>query len=303
MIKKLALGILLMSMPSADAFAQPDPEGAADSFYVTVDYEGAPVEALVLKVRFFSDNTGSNRPAAFGLPLYIDATDSLISDLDTSVSTTFNGSMDSSFALKVTSLDTCCGGNPSTNQFPIHFLVGAVSLSGGISGDGLFCNVRLMLEGGTNFGTICIDTLTASSLTPSLVTEYAEEYKPRWHMPNFYGSFHNIIKCFKLNVTDYKDQSTSLPSTFLLEQNLPNPFNATTQIRFNLPVSSHIKLEVFDILGRKVATLVNEFLEVGYKQVVWDGKNDRGKKVASGTYFYRLKAGDFIHARKMVLLK
>ncbi|KPL03896.1 MAG: hypothetical protein AMJ73_05055 [candidate division Zixibacteria bacterium SM1_73] len=93
------------------------------------------------------------------------------------------------------------------------------------------------------------------------------------------------------------------PSEFGLSQNYPNPFNPTTKIEFTLAKSGFVTLHVYDVLGRKVRTLVLEELSSGYKSVIWDGKNDDGKDVASGVYFYQLKVGDFSEPKKMVLLK
>ena len=93
------------------------------------------------------------------------------------------------------------------------------------------------------------------------------------------------------------------PSQFALSQNYPNPFNPTTRIQFTLAKSGFVTLQIHDLQGRRVRTLVAERLSSGYKSVVWDGKNDDGKYVASGVYFYRLKVGDFSEPKKMLLLK
>jgi len=107
-------------------------------------------------------------------------------------------------------------------------------------------------------------------------------------------------------VTDVKDIPTTtanLPKKFELGQNYPNPFNASTVIKFDLPQSSKVKLDIYNILGQKVKSLVDEKLSAGYKKVVWDGTNQNGNSVASGIYFYRLQTDKFIEARKMVMLK
>jgi hypothetical protein len=105
--------------------------------------------------------------------------------------------------------------------------------------------------------------------------------------------------------TDVKDETKGQekPSEFDLCQNYPNPFNPTTKIEFTLARSGFVSLNIYDILGRKVRTLVSEHLSSGYKSVLWDGKNDDGKEVASGVYFYQLRVGDFSEPKKMVLLK
>jgi hypothetical protein len=88
------------------------------------------------------------------------------------------------------------------------------------------------------------------------------------------------------------------PFTFGLEQNYPNPFNPSTKISFKLKVSSFTKLKVFDLLGREVATLVNEVKQPGTYEVTWDA----GER-SSGVYFYRLAAGSSVETRKLMLLK
>jgi len=105
--------------------------------------------------------------------------------------------------------------------------------------------------------------------------------------------------------TDIKDfpNEEGFPNDYRLSQNYPNPFNPNTQIQFGLPTPSYTKIEVFNVLGKKVITLVDEFLSAGYKTVYWDGKDENGNQVSSGIYFYRLETEDFTCTRKMVLTK
>jgi flagellar hook assembly protein FlgD len=84
----------------------------------------------------------------------------------------------------------------------------------------------------------------------------------------------------------------------MLHQNRPNPFNPTTEIAFSLPEASQVTLEVYNIMGQKVVTLINGYVEAGEHTVIWDGSN-----VTSGMYLYRLKAGAVDETRKMLLLK
>ena len=90
------------------------------------------------------------------------------------------------------------------------------------------------------------------------------------------------------------------PTTFALNQNYPNPFNPETRIGYRLPVASDVKLELFDVLGRKLATLVNARQEAGSYLIAL---NAQTLNLASGTYFYRLQAGNFVETKKMMLLK
>ena len=89
-----------------------------------------------------------------------------------------------------------------------------------------------------------------------------------------------------------------LPREFVLEQNYPNPFNAITEMKYALARDCWVKLEVYNILGQRVATLVDGEQKAGYKSVRWDAGS-----FSSGIYFYRLRAGDFVQTRKMVLIR
>lgn len=112
------------------------------------------------------------------------------------------------------------------------------------------------------------------------------------------------LPVFYKGALEVKEVNTpTKPTVFSLAQNYPNPFNPKTMIRFGLPKDSWVKLEVYNILGQKVKTLVDERLTAGLKEVEWDGKDTRGSEVASGIYFYRIKADDFSDVKKMVMLK
>ena len=90
----------------------------------------------------------------------------------------------------------------------------------------------------------------------------------------------------------------SLPTRFSLEQNYPNPFNPSTTIKFELPSDSKVKLEIYNTVGQKVATLVNKEMTAGYHQVEFYASN-----LASGIYFYRMQTNRFVSIRKLLLLK
>ena len=95
----------------------------------------------------------------------------------------------------------------------------------------------------------------------------------------------------------------ALPARFALHANAPNPFGPVTTIRFDLPRPSSVRLDVFDISGRRVRALVDEQLPAGTRSIIWDGRDDRGNPTASGIYFYRFNAGAYRETRKMTLLK
>lgn len=95
----------------------------------------------------------------------------------------------------------------------------------------------------------------------------------------------------------------ALPNRFALLQNIPNPFNPTTVIAYDVPSASHVSLRIYDVSGQLVRTLVDEHRPAGHHTVRWDGTTTRGTQAATGVYFYRMTAGSFTSTRKMVLLK
>jgi hypothetical protein len=94
-----------------------------------------------------------------------------------------------------------------------------------------------------------------------------------------------------------------MPDIQYLQQNYPNPFNPRTRIDFVLPAATHVDLDIYDLLGRQVVSLVNGEVAAGTKSIEWDGTDSFGNRVASGVYFYRLTAPGIAETRKMILLK
>jgi hypothetical protein len=99
-------------------------------------------------------------------------------------------------------------------------------------------------------------------------------------------------------ITDVDDENTLIPFDFDLFQNYPNPFNPTTTIKYSLAEGSFVSIKVYDILGRLIVTLVNEERPIGYHQVQFNAVS-----LASGTYFYRMEAGDHVFVKKLIVLK
>ncbi|MFQ6674028.1 MAG: T9SS type A sorting domain-containing protein [Fidelibacterota bacterium] len=104
-------------------------------------------------------------------------------------------------------------------------------------------------------------------------------------------------------VMGVEDQNGSLPVSFTLYANYPNPFNPARTISYELPARSRVIITIYDILGREIRTLVDNLQDPGQKSVIWDGTNDPGEQVSAGVYLYQIQAGDFTQTRKMVLLK
>ena len=100
-----------------------------------------------------------------------------------------------------------------------------------------------------------------------------------------------------------EDDTPSAPDAFALYQNVPNPFNPATTIRFDLPQTTHVNLSIFNVKGELVSTVADRRMSEGHKEFTWRGVDDRGAAVSSGMYFYRIVTGEFVQTRKMVLLR
>ena len=100
-----------------------------------------------------------------------------------------------------------------------------------------------------------------------------------------------------------ENENTEIPLNYKLCKNYPNPFNPTTNIQYELPQKSDVQISIYDLLGRKVTTLVSEKQDAGKKTVTWNATNDQGKPVSAGVYLYQIRAGEYMQTKKMVLLK
>jgi subtilisin-like proprotein convertase family protein len=151
-----------------------------------------------------------------------------------------------------------------------------------------------------------------SELTPygNLANFVGEQVGGNWvlHVSDHAGSDTGTLNewCLKLmypQVIAGLNERDALPQVLTLEGNYPNPFNPKTQIAFGLPRAAEVDLAVYDIRGRRVATLVRQTLTAGRHTVIWLGSDDAGRQVSSGIYFYRLRADDESLTGKMMLLK
>jgi len=101
----------------------------------------------------------------------------------------------------------------------------------------------------------------------------------------------------------WADLGIAIPDEFAIHQNYPNPFNPVTTLRYDLPEQGHVRITIYDMLGRDVKTLINEYQDPGYRSIIWDATNDYGKPVSAGMYLYQIQAGEYMEVRKMVLVK
>jgi hypothetical protein len=116
--------------------------------------------------------------------------------------------------------------------------------------------------------------------------------------PGLHAAVLNIFVCNDVEEEIEKPSSPTVPATHVLSQNYPNPFNPTTTINYELASDSHVRLKVYDVLGREILTLVNSDETAGPHQVLLNAS-----ELSSGVYFYRLRAGDFTDTRRLLLLK
>jgi len=117
------------------------------------------------------------------------------------------------------------------------------------------------------------------------------------------GKYGFIASYKKTHTKVDRQQNRTLPVNFSLYQNYPNPFNPTTEIRFSVSKQTHVSLEIYNLMGQKIATLMDAKKYPGRYAISWDGKNRNGCAVSSGVYFYRLQAGDFNATMKMLLIR
>ncbi len=114
----------------------------------------------------------------------------------------------------------------------------------------------------------------------------------------------NVMEKFTTISTDVEIvENGTVPNEYELSQNCPNPFNPSTRISLSVPTKSHVRLTVYDVLGREVAVLADRELGAGQYHVEWDGRDKTGSMASSGLYLFRMTAGDFSIAKKMILLK
>ena len=121
-----------------------------------------------------------------------------------------------------------------------------------------------------------------------------------------YTAYSNNLNCW-LIFDGVLNSSTNNPfvftDKFVLHQNEPNPFNPITLFRYELSVEGFVNITIYDMMGRKVRTLVNNSQTAGYKSIKWNATDDRNEQVSAGLYFYTIQVGSFNQTRKMVLLK
>ncbi|MGH7494363.1 MAG: S8 family serine peptidase [bacterium] len=118
-----------------------------------------------------------------------------------------------------------------------------------------------------------------------------------------YGKADLLAALNYTTTVEERTETPGLPSAFALLDNYPNPFNPETRIAYEIPRAALVEIAVFDMLGRRVRTLIADHAAMGQYQMYWDGRNDQGQLLSSGVYMYKMRAGDFLASKKMVLLR
>ncbi|MCG8608526.1 choice-of-anchor J domain-containing protein, partial [bacterium] len=115
------------------------------------------------------------------------------------------------------------------------------------------------------------------------------------------GALSNEVRALVTSVAD--DPDLQIPTEFALRQNHPNPFNPKTSISYRIPKAGHIRLVIYNVLGEKVRSLVDEQIPAGKHHIKWDARNDAGQQVSNGVYVYQMTSGEFVETKKMILLR
>lgn len=161
-------------------------------------------------------------------------------------------------------------------------------------------NMEIVLSEQSVYDSTTVVEYVWADSTNSWERDNAAEHK----IVNTYRKTVRVLEYNGLTGLQEQDYNIITPDDYVLENNYPNPFNPTTVISFSIPVQKAISLKIYDMLGREVATLINnEVYNPGSFKLTWNGTNDRGARVASGNYIARLSYGNFAKSIKMTLMK
>ena len=110
-----------------------------------------------------------------------------------------------------------------------------------------------------------------------------------------------LFDMYPINNLGIKDKYSI--NNYSIQQNYPNPFNPITMLEFNIPLKCLVNITIYDLIGKKVKTLLNQTQNAGQRSIIWDATDDYGQPVSAGIYLYQIKAGQYVSTKKMVLLK
>ncbi len=277
MVKILVFSLILIPMVVSAAMAQ-YPVLESDTLWIDSVAVKAGEQA---EINIWYKNAGPVK--ATDVALLLHDNDLLID------SVSFDGSRFDTLGLNITEIDTA---QAIVRFGNINLLSSAVS-----PGTGLLAKI---------FVTIPVDH-TAEVIPIDTITVFPDNEGALFFVDSTNAGFQPIyIKGYldiDLATGVETDTDLPMPTEFDLKQNYPNPFNPTTRIAFAVPRQGHVRLDVFNLLGQKVRTLVDEDLPAGNHSVEFDGTDNYGSPVASGIYFYRITTADDTDSKKMLLLK
>lgn len=151
------------------------------------------------------------------------------------------------------------------------------------------------------------DPAMSSSTTAQVLRDATEDYSfkyPTTAVSYTAGTGNQPIGALTwFGMTVGVNEKAEMPKGYLLSQNYPNPFNPTTKIRYQLASPANVRLEVFNSMGQKISTLVNDFKAAGQHEVSWNGRNSAGANVSSGIYFYKITTENFTQTKQMIFIK
>ncbi|MCK4513284.1 T9SS type A sorting domain-containing protein, partial [bacterium] len=165
----------------------------------------------------------------------------------------------------------------------------------------------IIVDGSADFGSIAGSASGDNAASPFVVTvsgspaDETAELDLHIYSGSRYDAYDIVTITIDLTGTGVEDPE--IPLAFALRQNYPNPFRGGTALAFALPRPAEAKLDIYNVAGRRIATVVSGNLPAGNHLVTWDGTDTRGAKVPAGIYFYRFEADGFESTRKMILLK
>lgn len=189
-------------------------------------------------------------------------------------------------------------GYPGTNlgRFKYELFTYEAHTKGGYPAQGDHIYLRVFDD--TTTGITSVATWYGETPTYQVMWEFDEKF---YSFPD--SNFDATVRTPWFASAEWPNPSASLPTAYALFQNYPNPFNPETDIQYQIPEAGWVELTIYNVLGQRIHTLVDDHREVGKYTVRWSGTDSQGKALSSGIYFYRLRAGDFVDVRKMVLMK
>ncbi|MBD3403645.1 T9SS type A sorting domain-containing protein [candidate division GN15 bacterium] len=162
-------------------------------------------------------------------------------------------------------------------------------------GDGVLMRLHFTVDSTAVDTSITIDTAIGQN---NFITQTAaaggEQFTP---------IFNSGIVSIQISTDVGDDPDQPLPDNYYLSQNYPNPFNPTTYIEFSIPQAGHVRLDVFNVLGRRVRTLLDDELSAGMHRVMFDGRSETGGQLSTGVYLYRLSTESYTESKKMLMMK